>query len=326
MAEQIAVSVFGNGMFSASSNGVLAFRSGTSQNTQLTWFDRSGKSLGSVGPPGDYVNLVLAADGKRVAFQRQGASGHRDIWQMEIDRPAPQRVTFSASDETNPLYSPDGSTIVFASDREGPTQLFQKPSNGIGSEKLLVKTDGGSIPIDWSADGRFLIFRMVNKQGINEGWVLPMSGERKPFGYLQSNDLFQNTPRLSPNGRWLAYYTGTGASDVFLQSFPKPGGKWQVSTGGGMYHMWSRDGKELFYLTPNGELMAVTVKGETAPEIGTPVALFAPRILGGSRTLQGYRGQYDVAPDGRFLIIVPVDEGAGSSMTVVLNWTAGLKK
>jgi Tol biopolymer transport system component len=245
---------------------------------------------------------------------------------MEIDRPVPQRVTFSDSDETAPLWSPDGSTILFASNREGPTQLFQKPSNGIGSEKLLVKTDGGSMPIEFSTDGRFLFFRMVNKQGIVEGWVLPMSGERKPFGYLQSNDVFQANPRLSPNGRWLAYYTGTTASDVFLQSFPKPGGKWQVSTGGGNFHKWSRDGKELFYLAPNGDLMAVTVKGETAPEIGTPVALFTPRILGVSRTLLGYRGQYDIAPDGRFLITVPVDEGAGSSMTVVLNWAAGLKK
>ena len=219
VAEQIAVSLFGDGMFSASSNGVLAFRSGTSGNSQLTWFDRSGKSLGSVGPPGDYVNLALSADGKRVAFQRQIASGHRDIWQMEIDRPVPQRVTFSASDETNPLLSPDGGTIVFASNREGPTQLFQKPSSGVGSEELLVRTDGDSIPIDWSADGRFLFFRMVNKQGINEGWVLPMSGERKPFGYLQSNDLYQNLPRLSPNGRWLAYYAGT-ATKSFSKAFP----------------------------------------------------------------------------------------------------------
>jgi Tol biopolymer transport system component len=297
----------------------------------LTWFDRSGKSLGSVGPAGDYVNLVLSADGKRVVFQRQNSSGYRDIWQMEIDRPVPQRVTFSASDETNPIYSPDGATIVFASNREGPTQLFEKPSSGIGTETALVKTDGDSIPTDWSADGHFLIFRMVNKQGFNEGWVLPMTGERKPFGYLQSNDLYQNEPRLSPNGRFLAYYTlgaigSTGIGDVFLQSFPRPGGKWQVSTGGGLSQRWSRDGKELFYLAFNGQLMAVTVKGETAPEIGSPVALFAPPILGGVQSVRGYRSQYDVAPDGRFLIIVPTDEGAGSSMTVVLNWAAGLKK
>ncbi len=301
-------------------------RSGTSGGSQSTWFDRSGKSLGSVGPAGDYVNLALSADGKRVVFQRQNGSGHRDIWQMEIDRPVPQRVTFSASDETNPIYSPDGATIVFGSNREGPTQLFEKPSNGIGTDKALVRTDGDSIPIDWSADGHFLFFSMVNKQGFNEGWVLPMTGERKPFGYLQSNDLYQNQPRLSPNGRWLAYYTNgsTGLADIFLQSFPKSGGKWQVSKG--INVRWSSDGKELFYLASNGQLMAVTVKGETAPEIGSPVALFAPTILGGVQSVLGYRSQYDVAPDGRFLIIVPVDEGAGSSMTVVLNWAAGLKK
>jgi eukaryotic-like serine/threonine-protein kinase len=329
VVEQIAVSPFGDGMFSVSSNGVLAFRSGTSGNSQLTWFDRSGKSLGSVGPAGAYVNLALSTDGKRVVFQRQNGLGHRDIWQMEIVRPVPQRVTFSASDETNPIYSPDGATIVFASNREGPTQLFEKPSSGVGTEAALVRTDGDSIPIDWSADGHFLIFRMVNKQGVNEGWVLPMTGERKPFGYLQSNDLYQNLPRLSPNGRWLAYFASDvlgKSTDIFLQSFPKPGGKWQVSTGGGISERWSRDGKELFYLASNGELMAVTVKGETAPEIGSPVALFAPLILGGGLSVQGYTNQYDVAPDGRFLIIVPVDEGAGSSMTVVLNWAAGLKK
>jgi Tol biopolymer transport system component len=313
-------------MFSVSSNGVLVYRSGTAGTTQLTWFDRAGKTLGAAGPPGEYLNPELSPDARQIAFQRRNPQGDLDIWQMSLERGTPQRFTFSPAEEVNPIWSPDGSMIAFGSNQGGSTGLFQKRANGAGTEELLFR-GYDSVPMNWSTDGRFIIFRMKNAKGMNEGWFLPLAGDRKAFGYLQSSEFNQNQPRLSPNGHWLAYYAApSGQSEVYLEPFPKPGGKWQVSTMGGTNHRWSRDGKELYFMAPNSDFMAVTVKGDSAPEMGTPVALFRLRVLGGARTLQGFRSQYDVAPDGRFLVNVPVDEAAGTSITVVLNWQAALKK
>lgn len=312
-------------MFSASANGVLVYRAGSAGITQLTWVDRLGKTQGTVGPPGEYVNLDLSADGKQVAFQRRNAQGDRDVWQMNLERATPQRLTFGASDDTLPVWSPEGSRLAFASSQDGASSLFQKNANGGGSEELLFRNDRAT-PMSWSTDGKFLFFRVASEAGINEVWYLPLAGDRKAVPYIQSKQFNRNQPRLSPTGRWLAYYANdAGFSELYLESFPKLGGKWQVSSGGGVSHRWSRDGKEIYFIAPSGDLMAASVKGEAAPELGTPITLFRMRVLGGPRTLQGYRAQYDVAPDGRFLVNTPVDESVGASMTVVLNWAAGLK-
>lgn len=325
LAENIATSPFGDAMFSVSANGVLVYRSGSAGTTQLTWVDRSGKSLGTVGPPGEYVNPELSADGKQVAFQRRNAQGDRDVWLMNVERGTPQRFTFGAADESLPVWSPDGSRLAFTSSQDGASSLFVKNSNGGGNEDLLFRSDR-AIPTNWSSDGKVLFFRVASEAGINEVWYLPLEGDRKAVPYIQTKQFNRNQPRLSPSGRWLAYYANdAGISEMYLESFPKLGGKWQVSSGGGVSHRWSRDGKEIYFMAPNGDLMAATVKGESSPELGTPTALFRMRTLGGPRTLQGYRSQYDVAPDGRFLVNTPVDESAGASITVVLNWAAGLK-
>ena len=159
-------------------------------------------------------------------------------------------------------------------------------------------------------------------------WVLPLSGDRKTFPFLQSEQFSQTGPKLSPDGQWLAYHaTESGRYEVYIQSFPKTGAKWQVSTGGGIEARWSHDGKDLFYLALDGKLMSVGVKGNFALDVGTPKPLFEPHILGGVRTILGFRHQYDVTPDGqRFLINVPVAEESSSPITLVQNWTAGLKK
>ena len=156
---------------------------------------------------------------------------------------------------------------------------------------------------------------------------MPLYGDRKPFPLLQSEDFNQNLAKLSPDGRWLAYFSNeTGRYEVYIQTFPKPSGKWQVTTSGGLQPRWSRDGKEFFYLALDQELMSVAVKGDSVPELGSPTPLFQAPLLGGARAIQNYRQQWDVAPDGRFLINVPVGEEAGSPITLVQNWTAGLKK
>ena len=156
---------------------------------------------------------------------------------------------------------------------------------------------------------------------------MPLTGDRKPFPILQSDEFTFATPTPSPDGRWLAYYSfETGREEVYIQSFPKVGSKWQVSTSGGVSHRWSRDGKEIFFLGPDASLMTATVKGGSAPEIGVPTRLFDARTLGGSMTMFGIKQQYDVASDGRFLMNVPVAQDASAPLTLIQNWTAGLKK
>jgi eukaryotic-like serine/threonine-protein kinase len=329
IAEQVVSDpIFGNGMFSVSGNGVLVYRAGAgSGNSQLTWFDRAGKRLGTVGLPGEYLNPELSPDGKRVAFERRSAQRDRDVWLLELSRGTPTRFTFTPSDEYMPIWSPDGSRIVFASNREGSAGLYQKPSTGAGNEERLLASTFDLTTSSWSSDGRFVLYRSLSAKGYNQAWVLPLYGDRKPFPLLQSEDFNQNMAKLSPDGRWLAYFSNeTGRYEVYIQTFPKPSGKWQVTTSGGLHPTWSRDGKELFYLALDQELMSVAVKGDSVPELGSPTPLFQAPLLGGARAIQTYRQQWDVAPDGRFLINVPVGEETGSPITLVQNWTAGLKK
>jgi Tol biopolymer transport system component len=321
--------IFGDTMVSVSGNGVLAYRGGAaSRDTQLVWFDRTGKQLGPAGPPGDYLDPELSPDGKRVAFDRKGAQGHREIWLLELAGGTATRFTFNPSDEYFPIWSPDGSQIVFASNREGSFGFYQKPSSGAGNEESLLRSATDTAPYSWSLDGRFIVYRSINTKGINEVWVLPLFGDRKAFPFLQSEQINQLLPKLSPDGHWLAYVSNeSGRFEVYVQSFPKARGKWQISNSGGIHPRWARDGKELFYFALDGKLTTVPVKGDSALEVGPPKALFDPYMLGGARTMLGFRHQYDVSPDGqRFLINVPVAEESSSPITLVLNWTAGLKK
>ena len=329
VAEQVASnSIFGDAMFSVSGNGVLAYRGGAvSGDSQLMWFDRTGKRLGPVGTPGEYLNQELSPDGKRVAFERNSTHGDRDIWLLELPEGAATRFTFNPADDYYPVWSADGTEIVFASNREGSFGLYQKPSSGAGNEEPLLKSSVDIAPYSWSADGRFIAYRSLGAKGFTEVWVLPLFGDRKPFPFLQA-EFSQSGPRISPDGRWLAYYsTESGRFEVYIQSFPKREGKWQVSVDGGVYSRWSRDGKELFYLALDGKLMAASVKEDSALEVGTPKPLFEPPFVGGARTILGFRNQFDVAPDGeRFLINVPVAEESSLPITLALNWAAGLKK
>jgi eukaryotic-like serine/threonine-protein kinase len=284
IAEQVLFDpFFGDVMASVSENGVLAYRSGSAGGkVQLTWFDRAGKQIASVGTPGDYLDPALSPDGKRIAFERRSSQGDRDIWLLDGSDGTSTRLTFNPSDDYFPVWSPDGSQIVFASSRDGSFGLYQKPASGAGSEGPLLKSSIDIAPYSWSSDGRFIVYRGLSSKGRTEVWVLPLSGDRKPFPFLQSEELNQSGPRLSPDGRWLAYYSNeSGGFEVYVQTFPKPGGKWEVSTGGGVYPQWSRDGKELFYVALDGKLMAASVQGGSALEVGTPKALFDPHSLGG---------------------------------------------
>ena len=335
VAEQVQVNTAnGRTAFDVSQNGVLVYRSSGGLNTQLAWFDRGGKELSRIGEPGGYISPKLSPDGKRVAVYRTTGTGSPgDIWVNDLARNTQTRLTFDAADDSAPIWSPDGSRIVFASNRNGAYGLYQKNSNGIGDEELLLKAGASMVPEDWSLDGRFLVY-MITEGGGRDVSFLPlaglsagqMAGERKPVPFLKT-PFYERHAQLSPDGRWLAYISDESrTAEVYVQSFPAGGGKWQVSTSGGMQPRWSHDGKELFYLALDGKMMAVAVKAGTTFEAGTPEALFQTRIYG-LATSPAYSQQYDVTADGqRFLLNVDVADANAVPLTVVLDWTAALQK
>jgi dipeptidyl aminopeptidase/acylaminoacyl peptidase len=328
LVEQVFVDGNSQALFSADESGTLVFRAGgAAEETQLTWFDRSGKAVGAAGPPGRYRNPVLSPDRTRVAVEFVGdADRNRDIWLLELARGVLSRFTFDPRNDVNPVWAPDGSRIVFGSDREGGVfSLYQKLSSGASAEALLFKsTVENAVPYSWSPDGRFILHRYMNGGAFNTG-VLPLAGDPKPRPFLPV-PFNQTMAEVSRDGRWIAYHSNeSGRYEVFVQTFPTPAGKWQVSKDGGYYPTWRGDGREIFYYAGDGRLMAVPVTAGAALEVGSAVPLFRAEMLNGPSTAVGFRAQYDVTPDGqRFLLNVPVAEARRPSITVVLNWAAAL--
>jgi Tol biopolymer transport system component len=313
-------------LVSASDQGVLAYQSLGVGTTQLVWFDREGKKLGVVGALGDYSDLSLAPDDKRLAFsQADPDTGNEDIWVMDLATGTPSRFTFDTAVEFAPVWSPDGQEIVFASLREGAPNLFKKLANGSGQEDALYRSTLAKLPSDWSRDGRFIICSTVDPKTKFDLWVLS-TGDHK-WDALWQTPANETRAVLSPNARWFAYESDeTGKKEIYVQSFPVSGAKWQISANGGSEPRWRGDGKELFYLGGDRKLTAVDVSTESpAFAHGSPKALFETRINKGREGHPGYR--YAVTFDGRrFLVNTQAEEGAYNYIGVVLNWTAVLKK
>jgi eukaryotic-like serine/threonine-protein kinase len=239
------------------------------------------------------------------------------------------RFTFHPSVYRLPIWSPDGGRIVFASNREGAYNLYQKAASGAGSEEQILKASSNVVATDWSRDGQFIVYDAWDSKPDSKPaiWVLPLGGDRKPFPFEQT-EYFAWQATFSPDGRWLAYASdesGKGKNEVYVRTFTgKPGaaasgGKWLISTSGGTTPRWRRDGKELFYLADDEKLMAVEIKSGANFEAGAPKLLF---------DTHAQNVDYDVTADGqRFIVIMPVEQAqVRSPITVVLNWQAGLKK
>jgi len=330
LAEQVGVSnPTSLKLFSASANGVLAYRSGSAPVTQLAWFDRAGKSLGPLGSLSAYSNTRLSPDQKRLAVERPDPQTlASDLWIFDLVRGTSSRFTFDPATDAFPVWSPDGSHIAFGSSREGTMNLYQKLSSGAGTEPLL-KSGEAKYPTDWSPDGRFILYTTV----AGDMWLLPLSGERKPVPFLQT-PFFESSGRFSPDGRWIAYQSNaSGRYELYVQPFREGSGAgsagiWQVSTNGGIDPQWRRDGKELFYLAPDRTLMAVDVKGGVTFEAGAPRPLFVVRAIAASFVFStSTPSSYAASAVGqRFLLNTPVEDAAPTPMQVVLNWAAGLKK
>jgi eukaryotic-like serine/threonine-protein kinase len=315
--------------YSVSDNGVLTYVTRIAPSIKLTWVNRTGRLLGGVGPAGDYASFALAPDGRRVIAERgqRQPPGTPEIWVMDASRGSELRLVGSDPPPRDPIWSPNGN--LFAYDRWVPDasqeHLFISRSNGTGGERMLpVKRDFGSVVLDqWSPDGQFLLYELFDHTtAVHNLWLMPTAGDQPARLYLRT-DFNKVDAQFSPDGQWVAYGSDeSGKSEIYVQSFPDPASKWQVSTNGGKRPRWRRDGKELFYLALNDALMAVPVGSGVRFTAGTPRLLFAAPGAGGA-----LETRYDVSPDGqRFLFNVLAQPAKPSSITVVLNWTADVKK
>jgi Tol biopolymer transport system component len=251
---------------------------------------------------------------------------------LDIQKALPTRITSNPAADLNPVWSPDSRTIVFASNRDGRGSLYQRAFGVVGEDNLLLRTDNllprersRSSPWSWSRDGQYLAFKTFGSSRNRTLWALQLFGERKPLRIaelLRSDGYFLAV--ISPDGRWIAYQSDeSGQNEVIIQSFPGPGLKQQVSTAGGFQPCWDRDGKELFYVAPNGTLMSVAITpARSSLELSAPRPLFQARLAGGF-SVNGSR-QYDVSADGRFLMNITQEQT--TPITVVLNWFAQFKK
>ncbi len=316
--------------FSVSENGVLIWQGDRLRDYQLVWFDRAGKQVGTVGPP---IKVTTAhtprfsPDGKRVAISRMDLqTRNRDIWAIDLVRNSPLRLTSDPGIDQIPIWSPDGNRVVFESVR-GVRGLYRKSASGEGTEELLLKS--GVLSTDWSADGRFILYSRTAEKTRQDVWVMPLFGDRQPYLLLNS-EFDEYHAQLSPDGHWLAYASDeSGNYEIYVQPFTangKLGGnKQRISTSGGKHPRFRRDGRELFYVAADGQMMAVALKpGGATFEFETPKALFKTRMLTG---LLQSGIEYDVTADGqRFLIGTMVGEANATPVSVILNWTAGLKR
>ncbi len=311
--------------FSVSDNGVLFCKTGSSgENSELVWLDRKGNELGKVGQPAAYGDVALSPDGTRLAYdlydeQAQSA----DIWVYDLRRNVSSRLTFDPDQDVWPTWSPDGTQIMFASDRTGMFGIYNKQANGMGDDNAVFVTDTAQIgPNAFSRDGRRLTYQAI----INGQWEIglyDLAGDSSagimfpsPFGEVRA--------ALSPDGRFVAYQSNeSGRAEVYVRDLGKTGGKWQVSSAGGFAPKWRADGKELYFYAEGWDMMAVAVKTQPSFEIGIPARLFNRTI--NSNGINRYR--YDVSADGqKFLLNVRTSGADEGTFIITQNWDAELNK
>lgn len=309
-------------IFGVSSGDVLLMQTGKGANmSQLAWFDRSGKPAGTVGQPGWYDNVRLSPDGRRVATDQTDPDGRNiDVWVHELSRGTVTRLTFDPALDQTPVWSADSRKVLFSSNRGGNFALYLKNADGAGSEQRLVDYGGALANAwDWSRDGKYVLVRRGSELGYL-AWP-----ERTTTSLLQAKWTVRGA-QFSPDGRWLAYASNeTGNMEVYVSPFPSVTGKWQVSNAGGQEPKWRNDGKELFYMSKDGKIMAVSVSAGASFEAGTPVALFQTHRRQPMSSQDLF--SYDVSSDGqKFLIATNLDEPNAAPLSVLLNWASEMEK
>ncbi len=307
-------------VFSASSSGLLmAQKAGESAVSDLEWFDRSGHEVGAATKTGVYGNVELSPSGRWVASDTTDpGSFNTDIFIYNLSSGEAKRLTFDPAIDSMPIWSPDEKQLLFSDNRNAQFNLYLKDSDGSQEEKQLPQEGPDRFPNDWSRDGKYILYG----RGADL-WYMSVP-DWTPAAFLKSTSTL-HVGKFSPDGKWVSYASNeSGKWEVYVTSFPEAHGKWQISNAGGIQPRWRRDGKELFYLSPDNKLMSVPVKTGANFDAGTPAALFQayPREFGATSE----QFFYDVSKDGQKFLINTQLKSAKTPVSVILNWSASLKK
>jgi len=326
VAQQVGANIAAP-FFSASADGKLIYRTaGAFNNSMLYWFRRTGTVDSLPEQPRDLRDVALAPDGSRAVVVRQdSASLNRDLWMLDFGRSSSTRFTVDPRQAEGPVWFPDGSRILFQSNRDGPRSLYQRPSDGSLKEEVVLKAGRDLVPTSISSDGRQLLYTQADPKTKNDIWLLtnpgPGQGERKSELFLNA-DFNESEGRIipGPSPRWVAYTSDeSGKPEVYVREFKPGGARWVVSSAGGSNPRWRADSKELFFAAPDGTVMAAEISSGGSFQSGAPKALF--------KVSSGVLPNWEVASDGqRFLMLVLVEQNTQAPFTVLLNWESVLKR
>jgi serine/threonine protein kinase len=301
------------GIFDASRNGVLVYLAGAATpGGQIEWVDRTGKTIETIGDRATYTSPSISPDGSKIAIEvTEPRNATWDVWVFDVARGVRTRFTFGPSSlNGKPVWAPDGSQLLYRSDRGVKANLYVKSFAGSATEELILDNDHPKDPADWSADGKYILYTEFTSQTKGDVWVLPTDGG-EPFPFLQT-EFIEMHPRFSPDGKWIAYASDeSGGFEVYVAPFPGPGRKWQISSAGGLDPRWRIDGKELFFQSINNQIVVAELDyADNTLIVGADNPLFD--FPGG--------GEYDVAADGQKFVIVRDYDKVTTALTLVLNW------
>jgi Tol biopolymer transport system component len=321
MAEKVGMNTaYYYGAFTASANGMIAYRSGASASRDLSWIDRGGVRGDPAVPSANYIDPELSPDGRRVAVALGDTLASKsEIWIVDLSRSVSSKLTFGQSDAVTPVWSPDGQYVYFASGGGRFLDIYRKTADGSGEEELVFKSEVDKYLTDVTPDGAFILFDTGTAVGASDMWKVSPRQDASPEPLLKTS-FQEGQGRVSGDGKWLAYVSDeSGLPQVYIRSFPQLGGKWQVSARGGAQPRWRRDGKEIYYLGIDGSLQAVPLEVQGASlQIGAASQLFTRSL-----NLFSMRNHYTPSGDGqRFFFTLNSNNSGPVPMTVLVNWDA----
>jgi eukaryotic-like serine/threonine-protein kinase len=305
--------------YSVSDTGTLVYRLLPPVLSELTWVDRGGDVGSPLGQPSRISNFRLSPDERRIVFD-ETTRGSRSVWTLDVDTGVRTRLTFPGTDDWQPIWSPDGTRVLFGSYRNGPIDMYLQPASGGGHDEAFMVSSIQKGPRDWSKDGRFVLYTQDSPEKKEDLYAREVSDKAIPV-VIADSEAREFDGRFSWDGRWVAYVSNeTGTNEIYVQPFPPTGGKWQASHGGGLSPRWRADGRELFYLTPQGEMRVRLIEEGRSFAAGPPQTLFQ---LNGIRAGLPGVTSYEVTRDGRrFLMNLSKSAPPVSSISVILNWPA----